>query len=106
MERVKRCIMCQTKETGGLDMMDMRHLQYALCIKWITLFEQSQNNPVVSTASYYYSKIFKNWKNIVGCSVDYKEFKGKVNMPSFYSNLLRIFLHLKKIESDNIHYTV
>jgi len=99
-KRVKRDRVCLPKEKGGLGMVNIKHMQYAFSVKWISYLENDDTTTLHMIAKYYYGKIMMNWRNIFFTSVKLDKFKGLQNIPTFYYELLRTFLEIKHMEDS------
>ena len=90
-ERVKRKIMCQDIEEGGMNMIDINTMQDCFLIKWCLKLIVEQNEKWAALPIKNFEKVGKI--NTFLCDVDLVEFKGLDTIPNiFWREALRAWL--------------
>ncbi len=81
-ERVKRKIMCQDLEEGGMNMIDISTMQDCFLIKWCLKLIVEQNEKWAALPIKNFEKVGKI--NTFLCDVDLVEFKGLDTIPNIF----------------------
>ncbi len=100
-EKVKRKVMFYDFECGGLNMINVRHMQRAMLIKWVTNLLNKGNGAWRFIPEYYLNTLGKDM-SVFKSNTSFNRFKGiRKNFPVFYAKLIEIWLNTKHVD-DNI----
>ncbi len=94
-EKVKRKVIITDCQSGGLNMIDMKHMQVSLILKWVTRIISDGNGSWRSIPSYYFNTLGRDM-SVFNSNTAFKSFKGLTSkFPTFYLKLLEIWLDTK-----------
>ena len=97
-ERVKRNTLIKDYSEGGLNMIDMFHMQSSISIKWITKLLQPGNGIWRAIPLFYLNKFGPNML-IFKMNTTYREIRGwEKYYPQYYKSLIEMWC---KIPSKN-----
>ena len=102
-ERIKRDIIIQDYENGGLNMINIEHMQTVNTIKWVNKIIQPGNGSWRILPKYYLTKLSPRL-TVFKSEIQWNKFRGKnIKLPHFYTSLLENWFN---IPNANTHHTI
>ena len=97
-EKVKRKVMFSDIDSGGLNMINIRHMQTAMTIKWVSKLLDKGNGAWRIIPDYYLNTLGKDF-SVFKSNTNLCRFKGmNKSFPDFYATLIKMCLDIKNID--------
>ena len=98
-ERVKRTILSNSKENGGLEMINLHDFQKSFLLSWACKLNSQDNDDWKMIPFYFYSHV--GGKSVFNSKVEYHKFKGLSEVTSyFWAKVLRAWLENYTFKKD------
>ena len=98
-ERIRRNVLCNPKEKGGLDMINLHNFQKSFLIEWACKLLKEKNGSEMSIALYTFEKI--GGLSIFQSNIDIKSIKGLELISSpFWKDVLKAWIENNKPKSE------
>ena len=99
-EKVKRSVICKSKQEGGLNMVDLKHFQEGFYLKWAEQLLNNEYHPWKSTAKAIFQPI--GGLAIFKSKIDIKEIKGIELVKSlFWRRVLETWIKLNNYKKQD-----